>query len=177
MILRLKKLMNLLRFYSKANKPAKEIPLKIELEERIARSVYSPINLHRKKKTLLSNTFRTPSGIDEVSVNRLDLTSADFCKKVSKKNEHKGVRSYFGFAILNHHEILSAVCKLVYTPILKPKEDFNPFHSDIKVGFTPVKGEPLPAEIAQKIDILTQRARFYLDNNPDSERWTGDQLA
>ena len=73
-------------------------------------------------------------------------------------------------------EIDVSNCTIVYSPILKPKEKVNLFHSDIKVGFTPKKGEELPSEISKKIKDLTNFARFYKDPNPNSIEWGGQEL-
>lgn len=147
-----------------------------EIDENIIRAIYSPINIHKTKGTLLPNAFRTPASKDEVSVNRLNYTTLNFCKNIALKNEIKGTRNYFGFAVLKKWEIDITNCDIVYSPILKPAEELNLFHADIKVGFIPKKGEELPSEISKKIRDLATFARFYIDPNPNNTAWSGIAL-
>lgn len=175
----LKKLLNLFKKEFGAKTISEQISFPVisslfDDSERIARSVFTPLNI-KKDNSLKNNVFRTPSEIDEVSVNRLEFTNADFVKEISKKIENpERDRTYFGIAILNVHEILFSKCAVVYTPKTEPFS--NPFHSDIKVGYVPKRGETLPAEIAYKIDLLSNKARFYIDPNPAVEDWTGSEL-
>lgn len=60
------------------------LPLEIENSEKIARSIFSPVNVTKSEK-LRTNAFKSPPNIDEVSVNRLDYANATICKKLSKK--------------------------------------------------------------------------------------------
>ena len=53
--------------------------------EKIARSVFSPVNVN-KSDELRTNVYKSPAEMDEVSVNRLDYTNADNLKNLSKKN-------------------------------------------------------------------------------------------
>lgn len=178
MLLKLLKFLSSLKSCFKKNKSDFNIPTHIDESEKIVRSVFSPINLHKTKGILLSNTFRTPPGIDEVSVNRLDYTTPDFCKSESKKNENPSAnRSYFGLALLYKSEISNLKCEVLYTPIISPKDKINPYHADIKVGYIPKKGEQLPSEIAFKVNSLTSTARFYKDPSPELENWMGGALA
>lgn len=162
MNLKLKKFQSSLLLWFKKKSSSTKIPIHFNKDEKIIRSIFSPINIHKSKGTLLPNSFRTPPEKDEVSVNRLDYTSADFCKKVAKKNETIGERDYFGFAVLLKTNIDDANCSIIYSPILTPKNIINLFHSDIKIGYIPQRGEPLPSEYAEKINNLTQKAKFYI---------------
>ncbi len=177
MNLRLQKFLNILsQWFNKESKSLKKIPITFDESEKIIRSIYSPINIHKTQGTLRPNAFRTPPDKDEVSVNRLDYTNPFFCKKISKENQIIGERNYFGFALLFKKQIDLANCKIEHTPINKPKEKSNPFHSDIKIGYIPKKGEELPSEISKKISDLTKMARFYKDPNPSAMEWTGQEL-
>ena len=109
-----------------------------DLYEKISRTIFSPINL-KKDNTLRNNSFTTPAGIDEVSVNRLNYTSSNFIKMISKKisNPDEG-RNYFGMAIIDVIEIHESDSEIHYTPNkinLTTEIIDNPFHSDIKIGF------------------------------------------
>ncbi|MEI9958656.1 MAG: hypothetical protein WDM90_20635 [Ferruginibacter sp.] len=181
MIRKLKELLTL--FLSWVNKIfnrkkiSSNLPNTIAESERIARSIFSTINIDKKKGTLKPNAFRTPSGKDEISVNRLDYTTADFCKSEAKRNEMPASdRNYFGLAILYKHEITDFNFQVVYTPILTPPEQANPYHADIKIGFIPEKGKELPIELSHKINTLTKIARFYKDPTPHTDSWNGGNL-
>lgn len=187
--LKLKKFLTIFKFYSlqnlysliktffKKKKKLKLLSPTIEEQEKIARSFFTPMNIHKSKKTLLNNTFRTPPNKDEVSVNRLDYTNLNFCKKVSKKIEQpQNKRSYFGIAIIKAKEIFNLDCDILYTPITEPESEINLFHSDIKIGYSPKKGVPLPSKYQFKINALTKAARLYVDPNPELENWCGDNL-
>ncbi len=166
----IKKLLNYLSSFKFCKKHTiNQIPLEIANEEKIVRSIFSPINLSKDGQKINTNSFRPPAGLDEISVNRLDYTSTNFCKQISKKNERpESDRSYFGFGLLYANEIRDADVDIVYSPL----ED-NKFHSDIKIGFTVVKGEPLPAEINFKIKKLASSAKLFADPSPDSRTWDG----
>lgn len=176
MKLRPLKFLTLLLNWIKRRKSTQILPQSFGYSEKIIRSVYSPININKNKGTLNSNTFRTPPNKDEVSVNRLDYTNANFCKNISKANQSVGQRDYFGFAVISKFQIELSNCGIVYTPILKPKEKINIFHSDIKIGYIPERGKELPSEVSKKINDLTKLARFYIDPNPNSNYWEGNDL-
>lgn len=153
-----------------------EIPNTIDDNEKIVRFVFSPINVNKKGK-LKPNAFKSPAGIDEVSVNRLDYTTADHCKQLAKKIEnHLNKRAYFGLGVLLTSEIRAEKAEVVYSPIVE-KERYNPFHADIKIGCIRKKGESLPAEYNFIVNNLTKKARLYSDPNPLSDNWEGDELA
>ena len=108
-------LKNLERFLSSLNfckKSTKHIERDIALpediidSERIVRSIFTPKNISKSKGTILPNTFRTPGGKDELSVNRLDYTTADYCKNLSRKIEQPEYKkSYFGLAVLRQKKL------------------------------------------------------------------------
>lgn len=152
-----------------------KIPNQITDNERIVRSVFSPINVNKKGK-LRNNVFQSPPEKDEVSVNRLNFTTPTFCKKLSQQIEqpqHK--RTYFGLAVLTAKEIRETEADIVASPIKTDIID-NPFHADIKIGYIKKRGETLPTEFRLKVLEMTKKARFYLDNDLESEEWNGEEL-
>ncbi len=167
---------NTLSQWFKKDNSLPKVPLNFEDTEKIVRTVYSPYNFDKKKGSLNPNLFRSPFDIDEISVNRLNYTTASFCKKISKENQIVGERDYFGFAVLLREEITNSKCSIVYSPIKEPKEKINYFHSDIKIGYIPKRGEQYPSEISKKIKDLTKLARFYIDPLPTSNEWIGEDL-
>lgn len=151
-----------------------EIPDNIEGNEKIIRAIYSPINLHKKGKRINNSFYKPRAGEDEISVNRLDYTTPFFLKNLAKTFENKeNRRNYFGFSVLKSQEINDAGLNIVYSPIENPR---NPFHADIKLGYTVEKNIQLPSEISYKIKKITDQSRLYEDPNPDSKEWNGDIL-
>lgn len=143
--------------------------------ERIVRSVFSPINVNKKGK-LRNNAFQSPAEKDEVSVNRLDFTTPTFCKKLSKQIEqpqHK--RTYFGLAVLTAKEIRDVEAEVIASPIKTETID-NPFHADIKIGYIKKRGETLPTEFRLKMQEMVKKARFYVDDDVKSDEWNGEEL-
>tara|TARA_R110001583_G_scaffold195093_1_gene369022 strand:- start:1030 stop:1539 length:510 start_codon:yes stop_codon:yes gene_type:complete len=168
-------LLNLFKLFKKKAQKTITLPNDIDNSEKIARSIFSPVNV-TKSGELKNNVFRSPPIIDEVSVNRLDYTNATFLKKLSKQIENPSQkRSYFGFAILKAFEIREHNnADIIYSPISEPIK--NPFHADIKIGYIKKKGEELPAEISFELKKMTERSRFYIDPDVNSEEWLGNEL-
>ena len=145
------------------------IPNEFSDFEKIVRSIFSPINISKNGLRIQPNAFWTPAEIDEVSVNRLSYTTINFCKDHSKKIQNPIFkRNYFGFALLYPNQIYGCNAKIVYTPGKN-----NKFHSDIKIGYIPQKGQALPSEFQKKIKDLAKRAKLFKDPNPDSKHWEG----
>ncbi|QOD59427.1 hypothetical protein H9I45_08575 [Polaribacter haliotis] len=155
------------------------IPNDFSESEKISRTIFSPMNI-KSDESLRNNSFTTPAGLDEVSVNRLDYSTPNFIKKISKfiANPDSG-RSYFGIAIIDVKEISDSDSDIVYTPNEIEINDVrleNKFHSDIKIGFVKEAGKPLPMKFAYKVEQMVTKARFYKDNDSNSETWNGDDL-
>lgn len=148
------------------------IPNEIEYNERILRTIFSPINLSKDGSHLVSNAFISPKGMDEVSVNRLDYTSIEFCKFLGHRiQQPQNRRNYFGFALLYNGKIVENECYVKYQP-----EIDNAFHANIKTGFVCLKGEVLPLRIKQKVDHLTSAAKLFKDPDPLSKMWNGYEI-
>lgn len=162
-----KKLNSLLKLFPLSKK--KTIPDSFEDSEKILRSVYSPININKNGDRIKSNAFKPPPDLDEVSVNRLSYTTPDFCKQLSKKNQSVN-RKFYGFALLYVKEIFKCEADIVYSPL-----EENKFHSDIKIGYKPEKGVPLPAKYQKKVKDLTDNSRFFKDLG-SSELWEGKTI-
>jgi hypothetical protein len=149
------------------------LPSEISNAEKIARFVFSPINVNPNTGKLKSNCYKPPAGYDEVSVNRLDFTNANFLKSIALKMQNTN-RNYFGFGVITALDIRNSDSDIIYTP-KKESTDYNTYHSDIKIGYTVIPGEELPAEISNKIQKLVKSTRLYRDNNPELTNWTGDE--
>lgn len=166
--MKLIELLNIFRFFRK-RVGGKDVPINFSESERIVRSVFSPVNLNRAGTRLLPNAFRSPPGIDEVSVNRLSYADTDFCKRHGKSIENpEAKRSFFGLALLYVKQIIATNSTIDYTP--KPD---NIYHSDIRIGFVSKKGQQLPPEFQKKVKELAQESQLFIDNNPSSGSWDG----
>ena len=167
MLKKLKKYLSSLIFYKRKRDI---IPDEISDEEKIVRSIFSPINI--KKDKLQKNAFRPPVDSDEISVNRLNYTSADFCKKLGKESENPDARrSFFGLGLLYAKKIRDSEADVTYTP-----QPDNKYHADIKIGHVCKRGEPIPTEIQHKIFNLTKQAQLFIDPNPNSNKWEGEDV-
>ncbi len=176
----LKFLRNILGLFSnKTTSPDINIPDNFSEEEKITRTIFSPMNI-KSNDSLRNNSFTTPANLDEVSVNRLDYSTPHFIKKISKfiSNPDAG-RSYYGVAVIDVNEIYDSNSDIVYTPTEIEVNEVtmeNKFHSDIKIGFIKQTGKPLPMQYAYKVEQMVEKARFYKDEDSDSDSWNGVDL-
>jgi hypothetical protein len=147
------------------------LPDEIHDNERIVRFIYSPFHLNKSKNRVVAGAYKTPLEMDEVSVNRFDYTNANWCKNMGLFGQNLPSKTFFGLAMLNANEIREVEAAVVYSPVLN-KERRNPFHADIKIGYTPmVRGEQFPSEYQYKISHLAKKARLYIDENLGSDTW------
>jgi hypothetical protein len=152
------------------------LPYNIGEDEKLCRSIYSPKNVNKQGK-LKANAFKPPCNTDEISVNRLNFTTANFCKALAKKGgDPDKDRNYFGFAIVFQKDVLSSDFRTAYSPITAPPDMVNYFHADIKIDYIAKKDEELPTRITKKIEDLISRAMIYKDPNSNSINWEGDDL-
>ena len=82
----LNSLLSFLRLARKKELP--KLPTEISNNERLSRAIFSPINL-TASGSLKANSFKTPAGKDEVSVNRLDFTTPFFVNPKQKKTRSR----------------------------------------------------------------------------------------
>ena len=155
------------------------IPDTIDDTERIVRTVYEPVHLHKKTRELKFKAFESPVGMDEMSVTRLEYSSVDFCKQFGKANEIPDKRrNYYGLAVLLVSQIRAIVVEeknyrgdVVYSPI-----DENESHADIKLGWSIEMGKEYTGEQQYMMDTLVEKAKMYPDNNKEAEVWDGPEL-
>jgi hypothetical protein len=161
-----------LKPFNKINTYRVDLPKYIDDPERIVRVLFYPKMVTKDRKSIRSNAYRTPPEKDEVSVLRQDYCSATFCKEYGKKiQDPKNKKAYFGFGLLTAVKIRNVDADVVYSP----KAD-NDYHADIKIGYIPKKGEQLPAEYKFKVDEMAKMAKLYIDPNPSSNEWEGEDL-
>lgn len=136
-----------------------EIPESVENIEVIVRVIFYPQNVTKDRKTLKANAFRSPSGIDEVSVIRLNHSNEDFCKQHGKNIQNpEQQRAYFGLAKISCSDIRDAKADVISSPLKN-----NLAHADIKIGYICQKGEELPSEYRLKVDEMAKRAVLFED--------------
>ena len=147
------------------------IPRDISDSENIARFIFSPINVNPKNDKLKPNCFKPPAGSDEVSVNRYDFTNVDFLKSLAL-DMHSPVKDFYGLAIVRALNVRENKFDLIYTPI----ENTNPYHADVKIGYTVEKEVELPAEISFQIKNLLEKTTLFKDTDSSTDKWTGSEI-
>lgn len=148
------------------------VPDIFEEGEKLVRIIFSPFHIDKKNPSKITHiAFRSPSGIDEVSVNRLNFTTATFCKNQGQAMNSLA-KTFSGLATIRHKVVidLGAFVRI-------SKQVDNPFHADIYYGIILQKGEPAPAELNLKMKDLARLAFFYPDTNPNSVEWEGDDVS
>jgi hypothetical protein len=148
------------------------IPNVLEEDEKLVRLIFSPFHIDKKNPSKLTpNAFRPPSGIDEVSVNRLFYTTADACKQHAKSMNSDN-KTFFGLASIRYTAVLESNAFARVS-----KLDNNPSHADIYFGVILQKGEPAPAEINLALKELAAKARYFPDPNIVSGAWLGEDIS
>lgn len=141
-------------------------------DEKLVRIIFSPFHIDKKNPTKLTpNAFRPPSGIDEVSVNRLSYTTADACKQHGKRM-NSDFKAFFGLATIRYSDVLAS---RAFARVSKLEE--NPAHADIYFGVILQKGEPAPAEINSALKELAMKARYFPDPDKESFEWLGNDIS
>ena len=165
----------------------KDIPFDIDDSERIVRTLYDPIHfriLKAKKPSdvqqhiLKFKAYEPPVNLDEVSVTRLEYSSADFCKVFGRSKESPDPakrRKYYGLGVILVREIKAAKAKIKYTANYTD-ENYNPAHSDIYFGIVREKDKPVSGELQLMMDQLTDITRVYKDNDISADVWNSGDL-
>lgn len=148
----------------------RKIPTLINDREKIANIVFSPLNF-RANGELKGNAYKGKRGYDDLSVNRLDYTSLNFCKRQGLKlQENAKIKEkiFFGIAILFATEI-----RKLATIISSPIRGFNGnrAHAEIKTGYILEHGEVAPAQYNFITDELAKKSRIFKDDDVKSKRW------
>jgi len=149
----------------------KSIPCEISDIENIARFIFSPINVNPKNDSLKPNCFKPPAGYDEVSVNRYDFTDENFLKTLALKMQAPK-KDFYGLAMVKTNTIRENNFDVIYTPI----ENTNPYHADVKIGYTVEKEVELPAEISFQIKEILKKTTLFKDTDSSTSIWTGSEI-
>lgn len=149
----------------------KKIPLWINDSEKIVNIVFSPLNF-RTNGTLLPNAYKCKRGGDDLSVNRLDYTTLNSCKRqgleLEKNAKNIKGKFFFGIALLFAKEI-----RQFANVISSPIKGFsgNKAHAEIQTGFILNAGEVAPAQYNYITDELAKKARIFKDEDITSNKW------
>lgn len=166
------------------------IPFKVAGDERIMRTIFSPVNVSEKngKIKLKPSFMRPPNRRDEddplimsnkLSTTRYDYAGLQFCREHARAHQSEPMRYYWGFGsfvvedLEKPYEVngLSCSCKVKN----KPADD-NPAHANIDLGFSLHEGETLDSRISEYLKHLVEKAQVIKDPAPDNEQWTGGEV-
>lgn len=129
------------------------------------------------RRKLKPQAFESPAKQDEVSVLRLDYSSADKCKHWGMTRVHTATAPYTGLAAFHASAVVDSGSQILASPI-----EGCPEHADIRHGY--VRPEPREAGTAEDVERLRTRLRysflprvkFYDDPNRAAKDWTGPPL-
>ena len=137
--------------------------------EEIVRVLLNPI--HINKNAIVPYALQPPANSQDISVNRLSLTTHDICKKQGIKMQNLK-NTFYGLGVVMAEEIRKVGFEVVYSPIKNdPHYEDNPAHADIKIGEIKIKETPLTTETTLKIKKLLAKINILLDPNPDTDSW------
>lgn len=94
------------------------------------------------------------------------IKDLDFCKK-------KGIEiqddknPYVGLAVIRTSSIRALGSEVI------DSRNVYEGHADIKHGYVPEKGKPLPGELTLRIDNLIKHTKYEKDPDVNAPSWTG----
>lgn len=161
------------------------IPIQIDGEERIMRTLFHSANFNLKNNKLRPNCMRPPSRPDEddpsrnsnkVSTTRYDYAGLEFCRDHARAHQSEPDRHYWGFARFMVNRLVeprmaegwSFVCAVKN----KPASD-NPAHANIEYGFWCEEGVTTDSKVTEYLKQLVASAEVAQDPNPLSPTWDG----
>ncbi len=153
------------------------LPTKVSQEETVARAIFSPFHID-KKRHLKVEAFDPTPGTDEISTMRVCFMGPHRCKSQARKAEDpKHNKAYRGFAVLS----VEGVAKVSLGVFDSRKGNFRG-HADIKTGAAmPARGEPRDsAQLVRYRAIskaLKSQAKYCEDPFPLKRLWSGEKLA
>jgi hypothetical protein len=145
-----------------------DIPVPVANEETVVRALRE---CHVRKGKLRDNVFRSPAGVDEVSVMRHTHMSSDSCKSKAKEIAAADVHNpYVGFAAIS-----VASVRNVGSEVTDSRQEFCG-HADISHGVVVPKEEPLKPELSLRLRDLKDKAKLLMDPAPENDAWTGEAI-
>lgn len=154
----------------------KKNPDFINDREKIANIVFSPLNF-KKNGDLNGNAYKCKRGGDDLSVNRLNYTTLNSCKRqgLALEKNAKNIKGkfFFGIALLFAKEIRQ-FANVISSPI--KGLNGNKAHAEIQTGFILVAGEVAPSEYNYITDELAKNSRIFKDENVKSKKWQANNI-
>lgn len=161
------------------------IPMRIDGEERIMRTIFHPANFN-KKNGLRTNFMRPPSTPDEddpsrksnkLSTTRYDYAGLQFCRDHARHHQSEPNRHYWGFARFVVEGLEGTRVKADGTEFSckvknKPVSD-NPAHANIEYGFWNEVGVTTESQVSEYLKQIVAAAQVEQDPNPVSPTWEG----
>ena len=171
---------------------AKQIPIKLQDDERIVRGIFHPY--HVKKGKIKREAFTPPKHRNDVSTMRLDYASPDTCKLHLKALEASG-KTFQGVAAfkvtdvkdVNSRRAGRVAVEMKATPLneydiersqeetILDTDPGNPFHADILYSDNLTDEAEPKTEIRILAEELRKRVIYFKDES-DAETWEGDAL-
>ena len=164
------------------------IPIKIDGDEHILRTIYSPANVNEKKNELRPNFMKPPTSVDEddptiasnkLSSTRYDYAGIEFCRAHARYYQSEPRRHFWGFGQFVVSELTAprTIEGREYTCTMqnKPTSD-NPAHANIVLGFREEVGKTLDSQWSEYFKQLTKGAKVLKDPNPESVNWEGEPV-
>lgn len=157
----------------------KPVPEKIEDGEKIVKVVFNPLNINAKGG-VKPNTFRVST--DDLSVNRLDYTTLNYCKRQGIRLDLKSKpamkdKNFYGIALLFVSEI-KTFADILFKPITIPIKDTNKAHAEVAFGYNKVTGagQVSSSQYNYATEELAKIARLYIDEKDNAKRWESDNV-
>jgi hypothetical protein len=135
------------------------------------------MHFDKKGQKLVRGAFRPLPDLDEVSVIRRDFVGDNFCKTIASEIEllarlRGNDRMCFrGFAVISAGSI-----RQLGSNVIDSRSEFLG-HADIVHGYQPVKNEPFPSWLNDRLDQMTDMAKYVSDPRPGAFLWHGRPLA
>lgn len=158
----------------------KSVPKDIKEEEKIAKVIFTPLNINAKGN-VKPNAYRVRT--DDLSVNRLDYTTLNYCKRLGVRIDKESKESakpikdknFYGIALLFVSEIRK-LAEIYYRPIIWPIKHINKAHAEIQVGYSTLlgAGQVSSAEYNYATDELAKMARLYIDEKNNLKMWESE---
>jgi hypothetical protein len=157
----------------------KLVPKDIKDEEKIVKVVFTPLNVNTKG--LKPNAYKIKT--DDLSVNRLNYTTLNYCKRQGVRLDKESKKSakpikdknFYGIALLFVSEIRN-LAEILYKPIVWPLKDTNKAHAEIKIGYSTSlnAGQVSSAQYNLVTDELAKMSRLYIDEKHNEKIWVSD---
>lgn len=151
------------------------IPKNVDESERLVRFLLSPMHF-KKDNTLRSNVYNPTRGTSEVSMTRLEYSTANKCKKLAKKIANNASKpnkqhTYMGFGLITKNVALNCGA----SDVVKDSICGNRAHAELILPGTK-ENVAIASRLQYVQDQLVSNTKVFIDASPQSSRWDGDVL-